>query len=89
MITKATTGSAIVTIRQKGMLFDGGINRTTVWGVCASTELSAGFGVGLGFGVALALPVLAIPIPEISPSERIIAINFSGIDKLVSVFQVK
>ncbi len=51
-------------------------------------DLCAELGIGLGFAAALAFPMPAIPIPDMRPSERIIAINFPGIEKLVSVFQI-
>lgn len=88
-MTTAASGIAAVIIRQNGMLFGGGDNRGTAESGGASTIFCMVLGAGLGFGAALALPVPTIPIPDIRPSERIIAMNFSGIDKLVSVFQIK
>lgn len=88
-MTTAASGIIAVIILQNGMLFSGGDERATVEGGGPSIIFCTVLGAGLGFGAALAFPVLAIPIPDMRPSERIIAINFSGIDKLVSVFQIK
>lgn len=88
-MTTAASGIIVVIIRQNGMLFRDGDKRATAEGGGASIIFCTVLGIGLGFGAALALPVLAIPIPDMRPSERIIAINFSGIDKLISVFQIK
>ena len=88
-MTTAASGITIFTIRQNGMLFRCGINRTNDRDVGAGVDSCTVLSIGPGFGAALALPMPAIPIPDMRPSERIIAINFSGIDKLVSFFQIK
>ena len=82
-MTTAASGIIAVIIRQNGMLFSGGDKRANAEGGGASIIFCMVLGIGLGFGAALAFPVLTIPIPDMRPSERIIAINFSGIYKLV------
>lgn len=88
-MTTAASGIIAVIIRQNGILFTGGDRRTTAESGGVLVVFCKVLGLILGFCAAFALVVLAIPIPDMRPIERIIAINFSGIDKLVSVFQIK